>query len=131
MPKTCKHSGCTNFVFGGGYCKYHQSYRTDKVQKPLVKQSKPIRQVSKKQAILNQDYSKLRVVFLKENPLCKAKLMGCTGVATDVHHKRGRGVYLLRTDTWVALCRTCHQRVETHPDEAKALGLSESRLQNE
>jgi hypothetical protein len=127
MPKTCKHENCKYNVFGGGYCRMHQSYRTDK--KPTkIKQTGRIRPISGKQRIKNQDYSKLREVFLKGHPLCEAKLCNCEKIATDVHHKKGRGVYLLAIETWLAICRTCHQWVEEHPDEAKQKGLSDSRL---
>jgi hypothetical protein len=125
MPKICK--ACSNNVFGGGYCKNHQYMRTDK-KPPKPKEQKPIKQVSNKQAIKNQQYSKERKLFLAENPLCKANLPNCTKIATDVHHKRGRGEFFLKQETWIGLCRTCHNRVEENPDEAKQLGLSESRL---
>lgn len=50
------------------------------------------------------------------------------GAATDVHHMRGRGKYLLDESTWKALCRSCHSAVENHPEMAVKNGLSSSRL---
>ena len=90
MPKTCNHESCENFVFGGGYCKYHQYLRNDKPLKSVSKKEYKIPQVSKKQAKLNAAYSKLRELFLKQHPLCQANLQTCTKIATDVHHKEGR-----------------------------------------
>jgi hypothetical protein len=71
----------------------------------------------------------LREKFLKHNPFCKAAFPGCTLTATDVHHKAGRGDHLLDDATFLAVCRKCHGRIETHPEEAIALGFSESRLE--
>ncbi len=39
MAKICALDGCNNPVFGGGYCKYHQKWRTDKKPKELRKVS--------------------------------------------------------------------------------------------
>jgi predicted HNH restriction endonuclease len=49
-------------------------------------------------------------------------------VATDVHHKKGRGKYHLDTSTWLPVCRNCHEWIETHPEDAKELGYSETRI---
>jgi hypothetical protein len=73
-------------------------------------------------------YSKLRVDYLTRFPVCKAALPACTTVATDVHHKAGRGKYYLITTTWLPVCRKCHTWIENNPDGAKELGFSESRL---
>lgn len=74
------------------------------------------------------EYSKRRAAFLVVHSKCQAKLVGCTGDATDVHHKAGRGENHLVISTWLAVCRSCHRYIEEHPVEAKELGLSESRL---
>lgn len=74
-------------------------------------------------------YSTKRMLFLIANPVCQAKLVGCTGVASDVHHTAGRvGDNYLNMSKWKALCRNCHTWVENNPEEAKELGLSENRL---
>lgn len=92
---------------------------------------KPVRKVSKKRAKENKKYSVLRKQFL-EDKMCEAGLEGCTGVATEVHHSRGRiGDNFLDTSTWKAVCRTCHCRIEKNVLEAKEKGLSESRLLNQ
>lgn len=127
MPKTCKHESCHNNVFGGGYCNKHQYLRTDKKPKKVVER-KPIRQISSKQRKLNDEYSDKRKLFIHLHPLCKAKLEDCTVLATDIHHKKGRGKYLLDIGTWISVCRSCHQKIEENPKMAKELNLSESRL---
>lgn len=53
---------------------------------------------------------------------------GCCYTSVDVHHKRGRGKYLLDESTWLPVCRGCHNKIETHPNWAKENGYSESRL---
>jgi hypothetical protein len=73
-------------------------------------------------------YSKIRTAYLVVNPHCKANLVGCTGMATEIHHKAGRGENHLRIATWLSVCRSCHTWIELHPIEAKELGLSETRL---
>jgi len=90
--------------------------------------AKKIAAKSSKKAGEDQVYSKLRKDYLTLRPVCKANVPGCTSVATDVHHKAGRGKYYLITTTWLPVCRICHMWIETHPKEAKELGFSENRL---
>lgn len=40
MAKTCIHNSCNYPRFGGGFCRYHQSQRTDKKPKALSSGSK-------------------------------------------------------------------------------------------
>ncbi len=94
-----------------------------------MEKPKPIPRLSSRRRTDMDEYSKKRMLFLIANPVCQAKLVGCTGTATDVHHTAGRvGDNYLNMSKWKALCRNCHQWVETNPDEAKELGLSENRL---
>lgn len=116
--RTCERPGCTHPVFGGGYCRIHQYLRGDK-------EKKKIGPYSKKRQKDNRKYSELRKGFL-EDKICE--FPGCERQATDIHHARGRGAFLLDVSTWKALCREHHTHCETHPDEAKSLGLSNSRL---
>jgi hypothetical protein len=135
MPKTCKHEQCNNNVFGGGYCSFHQFLRPKKVRSKKVERvqrvvkAKKLRPISKKQSRLISQYTALRKEFFSGIPLlCAANLSSCTKMATDVHHKKGRGKYLLDTITWLPVCRNCHHWIEEHPKEAKELNLSQSRL---
>lgn len=52
----------------------------------------------------------------------------CDPELLTVHHKRGRGPYLLDTTTWLAACMSCHRYIEDHPEIAKENGWSESRM---
>jgi hypothetical protein len=87
-----------------------------------------IKKVSEKLSKELNIYNGKRIIFLAENTNCFAKFNGCFGEATDVHHSRGRGRYLNDTSTWLPLCRSCHNYIETHPKEAKGKGYSKNRL---
>lgn len=77
---------------------------------------------------VNSAYSQERKKYLSNNPMCHAKIYKCTQKATDVHHKKGRGKYHLDTSTWLPVCRNCHDWIETHPEDSKELGFSETRI---
>jgi hypothetical protein len=96
--------------------------------KPFKYRTQEIKKVSTRQQRLNAAYSAQRKVYLKYHPYCEAKLSVCTHKATTVHHRKGRGMYLLDESTWLPCCLECHTHIENSPVEAKALGLSESRL---
>jgi len=102
----------------------------DIIPKPTVKK-KPISPRSSKKVKLDNEYSKKRKIFMIENPLCLVNLPDrCMRISTDIHHRKGRGIYLLDESTWLACCRSCHQFIEEHPEIAKTMGWSESRLTN-
>ena len=74
------------------------------------------------------EYGRKRKAFLALFSTCQANLVDCTGQATEVHHKAGRGSNHNKIGTWLAVCRNCHKFIEEHPEDAKHLGLSKSRL---
>lgn len=111
--KECKHPTCSD------KCRREKK----------VKRRKPIRHFSVKRERINREYSRKRKEFLKDGDLCEARLEGCSGVAKEIHHRRGRvGKNLLDTGTWLRVCRSCHTQLENAPLMAKEKGLSESRL---
>jgi AMMECR1 domain-containing protein len=109
-----------------------KSHGKDKYCQPCwysIEKPKSISPVSKKRQVEMDEYSKKRLAFLALHVTCQAKLVGCTGSSSDVHHSKGRiGDNYLNMSTWVALCRSCHSYIEQHPEEAKELGFSQSRL---
>lgn len=110
-----------------------KSHKKDKFCKECwynIEKPKSISPVSKKRQVEMDEYSKKRLAFLALKPFCEAKLIGtCTGTSTDVHHKAGRiSDNYLYMKKWLAVCRNCHTWIEEHPNEAKELGFSESRL---
>lgn len=115
---------------GKKYCKncWHSQ---EVIKTPSSK--RPIKPKSDKKDVLDVLYSKMRKEFLNEpkNSTCRAKLPGCMGQFKEnltVHHTKGRGLYYLDKSTWIPLCLSCHEWVETHPKEAREINLSQSKL---
>lgn len=81
----------------------------------------------KKQA--QQGYQQARKSYLRQHPMCQAKLAGCWNAATEIHHKKGRTGSLLTDQAhFLAVCRPCHSQIEAMGAEAYELGLKEPRL---
>lgn len=94
-----------------------------------IEKPKAIKPISAKMTKSLDEYSKRRMAFLTVHSHCQAKLQGCSGEATEVHHKAGRiGELLILISKWLAVCRSCHRWIEENPLEAKELGFSEDRL---
>jgi hypothetical protein len=140
MLKPCTHTGCNNPRFSKGLCMAHWKPVYGKhiqkapmvVNKKKVSQqlaNKPISPISKAQAKRLAEYRRLRDQFMRNHPVCQARLDGCSTIASDLHHAAGRcGNNLLDTTTYIALCRNCHSYIEVHPAFAKEHGFSQSRL---
>lgn len=123
MPKICKIDGCSNFVFGGGFCRWHQGHRTDK--KP--KRPNP---VSEKLASNLKIYKEVRETYLERHPICELNIKGvCTKSANQIHHSAGRiGDLLTDTRYFKAVCYQCHRYAEENPSEAYKNGWSINRF---
>lgn len=94
-----------------------------------TKKNKSIPKVSEKQLLRLKEYRKVRDEYMKNNPYCQARLDYCQVKSTDLHHKAGKIGKLLSDERYfLAVCRTCHERIERHPAMAKELGLSLDRL---
>lgn len=133
IPKLKQCAGCGEDKViwknhaGEKYCK-DCWYKKTPVNFPA---QKLINKKSEKRVVSDQLYTKLRKLFLERYPYCQAKLEGCLTKSTDVHHKAGRGDNYLNQDTWLSVCRICHQYIELNPIKAKELGFSISRLTDE
>lgn len=128
--KTCINCGIIKPIWknfqGKKYCKSCWSQKIP-TKKPTLQ--KPIARRSSKQAKKEAAYMVIRNMYIKNHPMCEAHIQGvCTQVSSDVHHKKGRGEYLLDDTTFLAVCRGCHQYIETNPTVAKELGFSINRL---
>ena len=76
------------------------------------------------------EYRKVRDAYLKANKICEHP--DCKSPSEDLHHAKGRvGALLTDVRYFKALCRKCHRWAEENPDQAKALGISLSRLGND
>jgi hypothetical protein len=82
---------------------------------------KPLRRVSKKRQRSYIEYAKLRREYLENNPVCQ-----CCGVnqATEVHHRRGRGIYLCDVRYFMAVDAGCHRLIEKKRTWAMNFGYS-------
>jgi len=95
---------CNNrYIYGAGVCSIVIAMRRTK-----------LRRVSAKKLEQNREYSKLRKVFMAENPVCKV----CEGEeaqhprpSVDVHHVSGRGSKTNNVETWLPVCRQCHDDI--------------------
>lgn len=130
----CSNPDCTRgdrvlIPVKSGLCQHcnhakKQAAKGDKAKKPYLSP------VSDKRAKEQRVYSVARVLFLKHNPLCKAKIAGiCNMTSKEVHHMRGRVSELyLDQQFWLPVCPPCHRWIELNPEKAKEKGWSESRL---
>lgn len=130
--KICEGCNSEQYIWknhkGNKYCKFCWGNIKYNNTPPKYKPKTPIANKSKKQIILDKSYTQLRKPFMLKYPMCQAALIGCMQSATDVHHKKGRGPYLLVVSTWMSVCRKCHNWIEEHPEEATEMGFRESKL---
>lgn len=76
----------------------------------------------------NTLYLKKRRIFMEQNTKCQAGLKGCTIEATELHHKKGRMNELIHDERYfLAVCRSCHEKITEHSRMAIEKGLSLSR----
>lgn len=85
-----------------------------------LKRNKPMKRISKKRQTESKEYSSKRLQFLTELPLCEACMRA---TSTDVHHKAGRGKNYLDVDTWLSVCRPCHEKIHREPIWAREKGF--------
>lgn len=97
-----------------------------KVRGPEKKPKRRVRAQSKKQAKLSRAWHTMRGLYLAQFPWCHCE--GCPRQATEVHHMRGRGRYLLDTRTFMAVCADCHRKIHNNVGWAMEKGYMLSRL---
>ena len=89
-----------------------------------------IKSVSDKKLVELKEYRKKRDAFMRANKVCQ--FPECKELATDLHHAKGRVGALLTDERYFkALCRSHHRWIEENPTDAKSMGLSASRLEEE
>lgn len=94
--------------------------------------NKPVKKRSDELKAEMPELIKLYEMFLKKHQYCEIHGPNCTVKATCAHHSEGRiGDKLKDTTKWVPSCSNCNHWCESHPKEAKAKGVSKSRLTNE
>lgn len=135
IQKCCSQICDTKYRSDKKSQKYERKKAVDGLVDELLKnvpKRKPIAKFSEKRTKQNKTYSKLRIEYLTENPICDANLECCTIDATTIHHQRGRiGELLTNTEYFLGLCMPCHEYIELHPEFAKEKGFSLNRLSDE
>lgn len=97
-----------------------------KVEK--IKVPKPINPRSEKMTEEMAKYKPEMIKFIKDNPVCQAKLEGCKGASEAVHYKAGRtGEKLHDQKDWLAVCLPCHASIHVNDLLSKQKGYSKSR----
>lgn len=84
---------------------------------PIKRGTKCIKKVSASLAADLKKYYPERDAFLLANRYCQIRLLvaNCQINSSEVHHPEGRGIYLLKKETWIATCRNCHTYIgENH-----------------
>lgn len=73
-----------------------------------------IRKRSVKEADRMKEYNKVRAEYLATHQQCEIRLLGCVGMATEIHHAAKRiGDNLTNTEHLLATCWRCHRTTET------------------
>src|SRR5690349_16730294 len=111
---------------------------------PLQRGTRRLRPVSAKRIKINKIYSALRKKFLEDHPWDQVVILqlgyGETEVlitggkvsdgknitsiprSTEIHHRKGRGKYLLDTSTWYAVSTKTHDWIHANPAESYEKG---------
>ena len=102
-----------------------QSEREVKVACSVKNKSYRIAKLSSKRKAQNVLYLKKRRIFMDQNTNCQAKLKGCTGKSTELHHRKGRLGELIHDHRYfLAVCSNCHSIITEHSKLAFEKGLS-------
>lgn len=129
MAKQC--SKCNSGVFSKGLCRSHwlmEYGRSLKRKALLPRNTSKIKPISDKREGRMRIYKVLADAFKEAHPNCEARLEGCEGKTTEVHHKAGRENYMLiDAREFLAVCSKCHRWITDHSKEAIEMGLCKRR----
>ena len=82
------------------------------------KRSGKLKAFSNRKREENEKYKVARNLYFTNQPDCE--VCGCP--ATDIHHKAKRGKNLYNMETFMAVCRLCHNKIHDNPAWARELG---------
>ncbi len=102
---------CEGSTNGCATCNFNLR-KAERVANQPVKKVYRIPKVSKKRKEKLKEYKPLRDSYLKEHPVCEIKLMGCKAVSVEIHHCSTSDKDFLNVQTWKAVCRPCHDKLE-------------------
>lgn len=107
----CSTPLCENYTEGTtlycSTCNYMQRRAAKDALK--VKKKYVIPKQSEKMKGALKEYSDKRREHLRRHPNCQIVLIGCTKLATEVHHVKGRGIHLNDEESFKSACRFCHK----------------------
>ena len=108
--RICEFEGCSNPVFSGGYCSWHQWKRTDKKKSYINYKSKTREEDEKKYRKLCQEvYREKKESISLTCFFCGKPINKSTGC--DFHHIRGRDGTLYITKQYLEVShRQCHTK---------------------
>jgi len=126
QPKLKECSGChhmkvifrNHYVDGVKYPLCHDCCRSTDVKPTPTK--KAIKKKSEKKVLEDRLYTILRRKYMEQHPNCQIKTTGCTTIGTEIHHTAGRGINTNNVDTWLTVCRNCHNTVHLNSTWARA-----------
>lgn len=78
-----------------------------------VKVVHQVKKVSESKAAELKEYAILKKQFLETKMACEIRLPGCFMNSFEVHHCSISESNFLNTNTWLAVCRNCHSKIET------------------
>lgn len=112
MNRECNHPTC------GDTC------RREVKEKKLYK----IQPYSKSRQVVNRLYNARARIFRNNNPVCVINSPVCTKYTEGVHHRKGRGKYLMDERFWMPACNRCNGYIEDHSLWAQENGFKESKF---
>ncbi len=89
----------------------HARRKAERLAKIPKKKVKPIKKFSKKTFAALKVYANEAEQWFKDNPKCKARLIGCTDNTDHRHHLSGRGKNLNAKETFLPVCSSCHFQI--------------------
>ncbi len=137
MPKICKYDGCSNPVFGGGYCKYHQSHRTDKKPKRIKQvSSKGMVKRENKKVLIGEDKKFYLEIWIERDNVCyeTGEHLGNEPLMTMFHHVLLKSKYpQYRHKKWniILLKPDIHNQVHLNIDKCPKVKELTERLKEE
>jgi len=106
---------CDNPIveFNGLCASCNHAHRKAERDSKKVKVIHTPKKVSESKAAELKEYAKLKKHFLETKMACEIRLPGCFLSSFEVHHCSKSESNFLNTNTWMAVCRNCHRKIET------------------
>jgi hypothetical protein len=128
-PKLKECSGChymkviqkNKYIDGVKYQLCRDCVRTEDVK--ITPTAKQIKKRSEKKILEDKLYQIVRRTHMNKFPNCQANTALCTTTGIEIHHTAGRGINTNNVDTFLTVCRECHNWIHANPKEARELNL--------